>query len=214
MATYIIDMEIKYAIEVGVSPIDEDTKKELEDLGGPEEVDDDFYYDNDLLPYHATIVMNEYDFYNSDTFLLEVKEVKDENEIVIYRTTAPKSIIRYPHYNGETKEEIKAPNWKFKGFEDGPYLVFNNDLKWCTLYGKFEADEFDPSKLSFHPSEFFDNILCKYGVFLQEVRYDNQKLDIEADFDSFGAEITLREFKDGHFNCFRRLEKLYLDGAF
>lgn len=202
MATYIIDMEIMYAIEVGVCPIDEDTKKELEDLGGPEEVDADFYYDNDLLPYHATIVMNEGVFYDNEIFSLEVK---DENENVIYRTTDPKSIIRYPYYNEETKEVIEAPNWKFKGFEDGHYLVFNDDLKSCALYGEFEADEFDPSKLSFHPSEFFDTIFCKNDVFLQEVRYDNQKLDIEVEYtDSFGVDITLRESKDGHFNDFRR----------
>lgn len=32
MATYIIEMEIKYAIEVGLCPIDEDTKKKVEDF--------------------------------------------------------------------------------------------------------------------------------------------------------------------------------------
>ena len=202
MATYIIEMEIKYAIEVGLCPIDEDTKKELEDLGGPEKVDTHYFFANDLFPDYETVVMSEGDFYDNETFSLEVK---DENENVIYRTTDPKSIIRYPYYNEETKEVIEAPNWKFKGIEDGPYLVFNNDLKWCTISGEFEADEFDPSKLSFHPSLFYDTILCKNDVFLQEVRYDNQKLDIAAEYiDPFGAEITLRELKDGHFNCFRR----------
>lgn len=204
MATYIIEMEIKYAIEVGLCPIDEDTKKELENLGGPEEADSDFFFDNDIVPVIDTVVMNESDFYDSETFSLEVK---DENENVIYRTTDPKSIIRYPYYNEETEEEIEAPNWEFKGVEEGPgpFLIQNTDLEWCTISGEFEADEFDPSKLSFHPSEFFDNILCEDDVFLQEVRYDNQKLDIAAEYsDPFGADITLRELKDGHFNGYRR----------
>lgn len=202
MAKYTVELEIRGAIEVGLCSLDEDLKEELEDLGGIEKVDSDFILDNDIFPDYVTVVMNEGDFYDSETFSLEVK---DENENVIYRTTDPKSIIRYPYCNEETEEEIEAPNWKFKGVEPGTYIIENKDLKWCTLSGEFEADDFAPSKLSFHPSEFFDFILCEDDVFLQELRYDNQKLDIYAeDDDPYGSDYKCLESKDGHFDDFRR----------
>lgn len=200
MTNYTVELSIKGATEVRLYSVDDEVQEALDDIGGVEEVDLDFLEDNDLYNEYGTIVMDDCTLDDSETFSLEVK---DEDDNVIYETTDPGSIVRYPEYEyDEEKEEdvwLPTPSFEFKGVEPGTYLVENNDLKWCTLTGEFEADEFDPKKLSFHPSEIFDKILCDEDVFLSELRYDNQKLDIEVDYiDPYGSDFHLLEAEELH----------------
>ncbi len=203
MATYTVELTIKNATEVRLYGLDEDQKAALDDLGGIEEVDLDYIFDKNFCPKYETIVMYVDAFYDNKTFSLEVK---DEDGKVVYETTDPESIIRYPYDNEETDEVVEAPNWEFKGVEPGTYIVENNDLKWCTLEGEFEADSFDPSKLSFYPSESFDDeYICEDDVFLQDLRYDNQNLYLESDYsDCRGSSFKLLESEDGRFKDYRR----------
>ena len=157
MANYTVELSVRGATEVRLYAVDDEVQEALDDIGGVEEVDADFIIDNDLYDVYSTIVMNDCTLDDSETFSLVVK---DEDDNVIYETDNPSSIIRYPYgdYDEEKEEDVEvlAPNFDFKGVEPGVYLVENNDLKWMTLTGEFEADEFDPKKLSFHPSEVFD----------------------------------------------------------
>ena len=194
MANYTVELTIKGATEVGLYLVDDEVQEALDDIGGVEEADVDFFEDNELYNDYGTIVMNDCELDDSDTFSLEVK---DEDDNVIYETTDPSSIVRYPEYDEDV--ELPTPNFDFKGVKPGTYIVENNDLKWCTLTGEFEAEEFDPKKLSFHPSEVFDKMLCDEDVFLIELRYDNQKLDIEVDYnDCYGSDLHLLEAEELH----------------
>ena len=202
MASLYLELTIKYAIEVRLYGIDEEQKDELEDMGGIEEVDVGFIFDNNMIDNYETVVMNVDNFLDSETFSLEVK---DEDGNVVYESNAPDSIVRYPYDEEENDEVVEAPNLDFKGVEPGTYIVENNNLKWCTISGEFEAEDFDPSKLSFYPSETFDDYICEDDVFLQEIRYDNQKLDVDVEYsDCYGSDFNLLESEDGHFKDFRR----------
>lgn len=105
MATYTVELTIKNATEVRLYGLDEDQKAELDDLGGIEEVDSDYFFDNDFCLEYETIVMNVDALYGNETFSLEVK---DEDGKVVYETTDPESIIRYPYDNEETDEEVEG----------------------------------------------------------------------------------------------------------
>lgn len=216
MANYTVELSVKGATEVRLYAVDDEVQEALDDIGGVEEIDLDFMFDNELLDDYSTIVMNDCVLDDSKTFSLVVK---DEDDNVIYETDNPSSIIRYPYddYDEEKEEDVEvlAPNFDFKGVEPGVYIVENNDLKWVTLTGEFETDEFDPKKLSFHPSEVFDKMICDEDVFLIELRYDNQKTDIEIDYtDCYGSDFRLLEaekLRDGdcfqekyNFNSYRR----------
>ena len=171
-------------------------------MGGIEEVDADFIFDNDLIDNYETVVMNVDDFLDSETFSWKVK---DEDGNVVYETNNPDSIIRYSYYDKEKDEEVEAPNLDFKGVEPGTYIVENNNLKWGTISGEFDAEDFEPSKLSFYPSETFDDNICEDDAFLQELRYDNQKLDLVVEYsDCYGSDFNLLESEDGHFGDYRR----------
>lgn len=202
MASYTVELTIKYAIEVRLYGIDEDMEEEIEDIGGIEKVNVGFCFDNNLINDYETVVMNVDHFLDSETFSLEVK---DEDGNVVYETHDSDSIIRYPYYDEENDEEVEAPNLNFKGVEPGTYIVENNNLKWCTISGEFETEDFAPSKLSFYPSETFDDYICEDDIFLQEIRYDNQKLDIDVEYsDCYGSDFNLLESEDGRFKDFRR----------
>lgn len=194
MANYTVELTIKWPTEVRLYSVDDEVQEALDDIGGVEEVDEDFFDDNELYNDYGTVVMNDCALDDSETFSLEVK---DEDDNVIYETTDPGSIVRYPEYDEDV--ELPTPNFDFKGVEPGTYIVENSDLKWCTLAGEFEAEEFDPKKLSFHPSEVFDQKLCNEDVFLSELRYDNQKLDMEVDYsEDCGSNFHLLEAEELH----------------
>lgn len=198
MANYTIELTIRNAEEVHLYSVADEVKDEVkeavDDIGGVEKIDLQFIEDNELDYEISTIVMNCDCLDDSDTFKLEVK---DEDGNIVYETTAPQSIIRYPYDDEETGEEIEAPNFEFRGVEPGTYIVENIALKWCTLTGEIETDEFDPSKLAFFPSEIFDGYICEDDVFLQELRYDSQKLGMYDEYsDCFGSDFNLLEAEE------------------
>jgi hypothetical protein len=198
MANYTVELTIRYAEEVHLYSVADEVKDEVkeavDDIGGVEKIDRQFIEDNDLDYEISTIVMNCDCLDDSNTFKLEVK---DEDGNIVYETTDPQSIIRYPYDDEETDEEIEAPNFEFQGVEPGTYIVENIALKWCTLTGEIETDEFDPSKLAFFPSEIFDGIICEDDVFLQELRYDSQKLGMYDEYsDCFGSDFNLLEAEE------------------
>lgn len=188
-----------YAYMVNLYRVNDEIQQKIDEAGGIEEIDTWFMEDNirDSHEFdYQTIVMNVDNFLDTEVYDFELS-VEDEEGNVVYETTDPESINCYNPYckfikdeaeleEGEFEEDYRyAPNFEFKGVEDGLYLVENYGLYRSQFIGEFEADDFDPSKLSFHPSEIFDNMICEDDVFLKELRYDNQKIatDLEDYWD-------------------------------
>lgn len=174
MAKYTLELTIKYATELTLAGLDEETKDKLE---SSEDFDDeayDVFYDSEYIA--QGVVMNNDALYNSDTFSLTVKD-EDDNEI--WSTTDVSQIKEYPELD-ENDEEIPIPNFHYHPLEEGDYLVENNMMKWCTItywLGLKDSEEFDPSKLGFYPSSQFDYYLCEDDIHLTELAYDNHVID-------------------------------------
>lgn len=209
MAKFYLEMSIKGAIEIDPYLIDDDTYDELG-------VDDEIDYDDadeatmyfDLV--RAETVMTYDELCDCDTFSLKVR---DENNNVVYETKNPDSIKMYTYYKGEfgtynddenTNEDgdlPPLPNFNFKNVPDGKYLIENFDLKWDNFEGEFEADEFDPSKLAFYPSEYLNSEICDDEVFLTCLRYDGKELDIEESWtDAYGNRFKLLTKEDDNWS--------------
>lgn len=209
MAKFHLEMYFKGAIEIDPYLIDDDTYDELG-------VDDEIDYDNakeatmyfDIV--RAETVMTYDELCDCDTFSLEVR---DENDNVVYETKNPDSIKMYTYYKGvfgtynddeNTNEDgdlPPLPNFNFKNVPDGKYLIENFDLKWDNFEGEFEADEFDPSKLAFYPSEYLNSEICDDEVFLTCLRYDGKELDIEESWtDAYGSRFKLLTKEDDNWS--------------
>ena len=210
MAKFTITMELRGAIEIDPYLIDDDTYDELNVNDEIDEVDADEatdYFDIE----RAETVMNYDVLCDCDTFSLEVR---DENDNVVYKTKNPNSIKMYNFYKGEfgTYNDddnvdddgvLSSPlsNFNFKNVPDGKYLIENFDLKWDTFEGEFEADEFDPSKLAFYPSEYLNSEICEDDVFLTCLRYDGKELDIEESWtDAYGSRYKLLTKEDDNWS--------------
>ena len=209
MAKFTVTMELRGAIEIDPYLIDDET---YDKLGVDDEIDDSeaneasMYFDIE----RAETVMNYDELCDCDTFSLEVR---DENDNVVYKTKNPNSIKMYTYYKGEfgtynddeneneDGELPPLPNFNFKNVPDGKYLIENFDLKWDTFEGEFEADEFDPSKLAFYPSEYLDSNICEDEVFLTCLRYDGKELDLEESWsDAYGSRYKLLTKEDDNWS--------------
>jgi formylglycine-generating enzyme required for sulfatase activity len=201
MARYKIELCIRWATEVRLYWLDKEDQEALEAMGGVENLDavSKFMYDNCLGDAAGAIVMDDYCLESGCHFELDVV---DEDGNVVYKTDDPCSI--------KTLASGEAPNFVFEGVEPDTYLVQNSHLDVTTISGEIETDVFDPSKLSFFPSEYLDHVLCKGDVFLGELRYDNQKLqDIDEGWETaFDCGFKVLEAKElnecgANFNEYR-----------
>ena len=201
MAKYKIQFRIRWATEVRLYWLDKEGQEALKAMGGVENLDavNKFMYDNCLGDAAGAIVMDDYCLESGCHFELDVV---DEDGNVVYKTDDPCSI--------KTLASGEAPNFVFEGVEPDTYLVENSHLDVTTISGEIETDVFDPSKLSFFPSEYLDHVLCKGDVFLGELRYDNQKLqDIDEGWETaFDCGFKVLEAKElnecgANFNEYR-----------
>lgn len=205
MAKFYLNMEIKGATEVLAYQIDEET---YDDLNVDEELDEDDAIDiqDSFDVTHSEVVMTYDDLADCETFSLIVK---DEDDNIVYKSHDATEFPLYwfskyankaYKYNEEEEEEDEdeeekeydLPNFTFSNLEEGHYMIENNDLKWATWEAEFEAEEFDPSKLAFYPSAFFDDSLCEDDVYLSCLRYDTQMLYLDSDWgDNYGSNFKL-----------------------
>lgn len=198
MANYTIELQIKYATELSIVGLDEETKEQLE---SSEDFDDDAYSVIFEFEKEAQgVVMNSYVLYHSDTFSLKVKD-EDDNEI--WSTTDASGIKVYPEYD-ENDEEIPTQNFFYHPLVEGDYLVENNMMKWCTITYELElkdGEEFDPSKLGFYPSSQFDDTLCEDDIHLTELAYGNHVIsDRTYEYnDNFSTSYKIIHF-DGEYS--------------
>ncbi len=217
MAKYTVLLSVNRPVELKLYKLDAEMKKMLDDAGGVEEVGQRFFFENEWLEEdYEAIVMNENRFEGFDPeqedFYLEVK---DEKGKVVYKTNDPMAVRRYPCIDREylldflldddenvDEDEVDriVHSFNFKGVEPGTYLVENYFLRFAELNGEFEADEFDPSKLAFFPSEQFDHNLCEDDVFLSELRYEEKEIGMfdekDMDYDSEFNVLEATELND------------------
>lgn len=121
------------------------------------------------------------DFENDSSFSLKVT---DEQGDIVYETHDPLSIARYPLEDEDGFEIEEIPNYKEEKLAEGAYFVqkFNKEGCCFTVYD-LEVDEFDPSKLSFYPTEYpLWSLVDEDCVSLGDIRYDNKRLDVEGDY--------------------------------
>ena len=201
MTKYTLELIVKYPTEISVVKIDSDTKSELEESSCFNDDAAEVFYNAD--DYITTqVVIAEDDFLGTDTFSLEVK---DENGNVVYKTTDTGSITTYPYYDEDKDEDVEAPNFKREPVEVGDYLIENNTLKWTTISFELETDSpFDPSKLSFYPCAYLDDILCEDDIFLSQLRYDNKEMVREWDYnDNYGLDYGLSSYNGENWTEYR-----------
>lgn len=182
MARYTIQMTVRPAEVVELFTIDPATKKSLEEADDLAQAASDVLFDGvDENSYATETVINEADYYNIDEFLLEVM---DEDGDVVYSTEDIESIKTFPYYDEEKEEDIDAPDFTPKTPQTGDYLLKNTVLGCCNITAELDIDgEFDSSKLSFHPSANLDCQICEDDVFLSCLRYDNEEIYPEHEFE-------------------------------
>lgn len=201
MAKFYFEMNMKGPIEYHVNEIDEETYNELQDDEDAFECGLDL--DIPLQEITGGMVLH---MDNTDTFSLVVK---DEDGNVVYETEDASEIPMF-NYDGEKSYDYNSdevdedddpighdlPKFKFTNVPDGFYIVEIAQSKWTTIEGDFEADEFDPSKLAFYPSEMLGYDLLEDGVSLSDFRYDGDKVE-------FGDVSS----NDGNGDSFKLLKK-------
>lgn len=198
---YTVELSIKYATELTMAKIGQETKEKLESSTDFNEDAADVYFE--LEDIVQGIVMNINSFYDSDTFSLVVKD-EDDNEV--WSTNDPSSIKLHPYYY-DNDDEVPAPNFEYFPLKEGDYLAKNNEMKWCTITFTIEADSFDPSKLAFYPSSCFDYYLCEDDIHLCQLAYDGHLIkDRDWDYnDNYQVNYTLIHY-DGQFSDSFRLD--------
>ena len=111
--------------------------------------------------------------------------VYDEDDNEIYHTDDMKGFGLW----GERDEDGDFTD--FKGMPDGDYFIGFDVMKGSSWEGTFEAEEFDPKKLTFDRSKELDDEFPMIGDDVMEVsclRYDGKEVDLEflSDNGSYG----------------------------
>ena len=111
--------------------------------------------------------------------------VYDEDDNEIYHTDDMKGFGLW----GERDEDGDFTD--FEGMPDGDYFIGFDVMKGSSWEGTFEAEEFDPKKLTFDRSKELDDEFPLIGDDVMEVsclRYDGKEVDLEflSDNGSYG----------------------------
>ena len=117
MAKYTLELTIKYATELTLAGLDEETKEKLESSDDFNDEAYEVFYDSEYVA--QGVVMNNDELYNADTFSLIVKD-EDDNEI--WSTTDVSQIKEYPELD-ENDEELPIQNFHYHPLQEGDYLV-------------------------------------------------------------------------------------------
>ena len=107
--------------------------------------------------------------------------VYDEDDNEIYHTDDMKDFDLW----GERDEDGEFTD--FEGMPDGDYFIGFDVMKGSCWEGTFEAEEFDPKKLSFERSKELDDEFPMIGDDVMEVsclRYDGEEIDLEFQSDN------------------------------
>ena len=107
--------------------------------------------------------------------------VYDEDDNEIYHTDDMKDFDLW----GERDEDGDFTD--FEGMPDGDYFIGFDTMKGSCWEGTFEADEFDPKKLTFDRSKELDDEFPMIGDDVMEVsclRYDGEEVDLEFQSDN------------------------------
>ena len=102
--------------------------------------------------------------------------VYDEDDNEIYHTDDMKEFGLW----GERDEDGEYTD--FEGMPDGDYFIGFDVMKGSCWEGSFEAEEFDPKKLTFDRSKELDDEFPMIGDDVMEVsclRYDGEEVDLE-----------------------------------
>lgn len=212
MAKYRLVLSIPSEVwELRLYGLDKEQKEELEGLDDDEI--SEYIWDKGLGDSYGSFVVNE-DSYSSEETEDPILTVYDKDENVVYETCDPRAIkIYYFRYDPDDEfydpddDEFYAvePDFVFNGVEDGAYLVENNFVGQFEMEGWFEADNFDPSKFAFYPSNIFDTSICEDDIHLCELHYDKQKIEWGDDNnDTEYPEYNVGEAKNGEFHMYRR----------
>lgn len=107
--------------------------------------------------------------------------VYDEDGNEIYHTDDMKDFDLW----GERDDEGEFTD--FEGMPDGDYFIGFDVMKGSCWEGEFEAEEFDPKKLTFDRSKELDDEFPMIGDDVMEVsclRYDGEEVDMEFQSDN------------------------------
>ena len=107
--------------------------------------------------------------------------VYDEDDNEIYHTDDMKDFDLW----GERDEDGDFTD--FEGIPDGDYFIGFDVMKGSCWEGEFEAEEFDPKKLTFDRSKEIDDEFPLIGDDVMEVscmRYDGEEVDLEFQSDN------------------------------
>ncbi len=180
---YTVELTDKGILKIHWAKLDAEHLEELESMVGTCDSSDigDILFD--LRDTHWDLTKNEDSFTEGDRFNLKVT---DEAGNVVYETKDPESIFSY---------DKEWPEQEIPEIDYGTYLVSIDELKWFTLTGEFETDNFNPSKFCLCNNQEISALCGEDMVDFNQFYYDNQCLKMEEpeDYDDYG--ITLLKIK-------------------
>ncbi len=194
---YTVELTDKGMLKIHWAKLDDEHIDQLESMMGTcdsSEIGDILF---DLPDDNWDLTKKEDSFTEGDHFNLKVT---DEAGNVVYETKDPEDIFSY---------DKECPQQEVPTREEGTYLVSVDELKWFTLTGEFETDNFDPSKFCLC-SNLEIAVICGEDmedmVDFNQFYYDDQRLLMEEqeDYDDYGVTLLKVEYN----NCNSEVEEI------
>jgi hypothetical protein len=186
MKKYTVEMTIKGLSKVHWSKVHDKSSEEIDadieegiDEGYADEVIVDLIDSNDN---NWDLIINDEEFVdNNDTFTIEVK---DEDGNVVFKSNDPESVF---HDDDDDDDNIPVSADRYPG--DGTYLIELEMLKWYSLTGTFETEDFQPSKFHLDFNGELEYIMNMDNVDFKKLRYGLQYINLEEqeDYDTSGT---------------------------